>query len=277
MMSNELSIATGRTGQTIIAKLFAGATQQGTAINLTELSGQGGFYLGSVPGGTPAGHYDVLFVSAGALVGEGVLDWDGSAEVTPFAILQKINTITGGTTGANPVTVTVQDANSNPIQAAIVSLWLNGQVVATTTTNASGVASTSANNAAYTLTITAAGFNALNQSVTISGTYTATKQLSALATPTNSASGVTGYAYTYGPNGTTIEPGVTVEYQMAALQPGDTGIVDPSTQTAISDNTGLVNLTGLRPYARYRVRSSRSTKWQTIEAQAVNFTFGIVG
>ena len=79
-MANELNLNNGITGLTVTARLYSGSTQIGSAISMTEVSGAAGRYTGSMPT-TAAGVYGVLFYSAGAQIGSGKIEWDGSSEI----------------------------------------------------------------------------------------------------------------------------------------------------------------------------------------------------
>lgn len=71
----------GRVGQTITAKLYANGATLGADIAMTEIEGTGE-YTGSVPAGTPAGQYLVVFFAGPRKLASGVLAWDGSKEIT---------------------------------------------------------------------------------------------------------------------------------------------------------------------------------------------------
>lgn len=84
-MSNELNIAL-TTGRNITARLIIDGAYVGTAITCTEAPTSSGHYSGSVPGGTGAGHYSVLFLEGSTIVGTGSLVWDGTSERTELAL-----------------------------------------------------------------------------------------------------------------------------------------------------------------------------------------------
>lgn len=91
-MANEINIQY-TAGRTLQAQLYLpGWTAQGGAISMTEDSS--GLYSGDVPGGTPANDdYIVLITDTGfgVVVGQGELNWDGTAEVTPDIDSAKLN------------------------------------------------------------------------------------------------------------------------------------------------------------------------------------------
>lgn len=80
-MSQELTLSAAP-GQTFTATLMNGSTRVAQNIAMTE-SVVPGFYTGSVPGGTPAGAYKVLFLVGSTVRGAGELQWSGTAEVQP--------------------------------------------------------------------------------------------------------------------------------------------------------------------------------------------------
>jgi len=86
-MANELilRLSPSATGLTIVARLRApSGAQQGSDISCPENGTVPGYYVGSVPGATPANVYEVDFVDTVAvrLVGAGELHWSGTEELT---------------------------------------------------------------------------------------------------------------------------------------------------------------------------------------------------
>jgi hypothetical protein len=79
-MSNELNAAIGESGLTVTAALYSGGAAVGSPITMTEI-GASGVYTASVPGGTPAGTYQVVCSAGGMPRAAGELAWDGVAEV----------------------------------------------------------------------------------------------------------------------------------------------------------------------------------------------------
>lgn len=80
-MANELNIGL-TTGRTITARLILNGAYVGSAITCPETPANSGHYSGSVPGGTGAGHYSVLFLEGSTIIGSGSLVWNGTAERT---------------------------------------------------------------------------------------------------------------------------------------------------------------------------------------------------
>lgn len=120
-MPNELNIA-ARSGLTVTAQRYQSGAAVGSAISLTEV-GSSGFYTGNMTG--TAGTYQLAFLSAGANIGAGSINWDGTAEVASSAPTAADNasavwaaaarTITGGTV------TTLTNAPTVPSAASIAS------------------------------------------------------------------------------------------------------------------------------------------------------------
>jgi hypothetical protein len=68
-------------GRTVTASLYADNVLQVSGIATTD-RGQGEYY-GSLPCGTPANNYVVVFLDSGQKVASGLLYWNGTQEVTP--------------------------------------------------------------------------------------------------------------------------------------------------------------------------------------------------
>jgi hypothetical protein len=81
-MANELNIALS-TGLTVTAQAYTAGAASGSAITLSEV-GSSGFYSGNMTGS--AGTYQLVFLSGGATVGTGQINWSGTAEI-PFSTL----------------------------------------------------------------------------------------------------------------------------------------------------------------------------------------------
>jgi hypothetical protein len=81
-MANELNIALS-TGLTVTAQAYTAGAASGSAITLSEV-GSSGFYTGNMTGAS--GTYQLVFLSGGATVGTGQINWSGTAEI-PFSTL----------------------------------------------------------------------------------------------------------------------------------------------------------------------------------------------
>ena len=271
-MANELNLNNGITGLTVTARLYSGSTQIGSAISMTEVSGALGRYTGSMPS-TAAGVYGVLFYSAGAQIGSGEIEWNGTLEVTSLVLESEINAITGGGgSGANPVTITIQTTASVAIQSANVTAWKNGLIEGTLSTNVSGVAVLSLDNGTYSIVVTAAGYQGSTASLVVSGTTAQTYQLTAITITPSPSGGVTGYLYTTDTTGTVIQGGVVVSIQMTRTASGQTGeAISPVVKTVTSDSGGLAQFVGLTPGATYRFSTTRGSSWATFVAGSSTF------
>ena len=271
-MANELNLNNGITGLTVTARLYSGSTQIVSAISMTEVSGALGRYTGSMPA-TAAGVYGVLFYSAGAQIGSGKIEWNGTLEVTALVLESDINAITGGGgSGANPVTITIQTTASVAIQSATVTAWKNGLIEGTLATNVSGVAVLSLDNGTYSIVVTAAGYQGSTASLVVSGTTAQTYQLTAITITPSPAGGVTGYLYTTDTTGTVIQGGVVVSIQMTRTASGQTGeAISPVVKTVTSDSGGLAQFVGLTPGATYRFSTTRGSSWATFVAGSSAF------
>ncbi len=172
--------------------------------------------------------------------------------------------------GANTVTITVQTTGSVAIQGATVTAWSGVSIVGTGTTNASGVAVLSLNDATYTLNVSASGFNGSSASLVVSGTTAHTYQLTALTITPSTPPEVTGWLVTRVDGVATA--GISVTIAMSRTPTGDTGslfVGDPT--TVESDEDGLCEFTGLIPDATYRIRRGGTTWEGTFVADDVTF------
>lgn len=92
-MANELQFygLIAQTGLTVVARVYTDAgAQVGSDVSCPEV-GTSAIYIGNMPV-TVAGTYAVRFVSAGEAVGSGVIEWDGTAEVTGVITKAAIDT-----------------------------------------------------------------------------------------------------------------------------------------------------------------------------------------
>ncbi len=173
--------------------------------------------------------------------------------------------------GANTVTITVNDG-ATAIQGATVTAKVNGSIVGSATTNVSGVAVLALDNSMPTIVITASGFNGSSASLAISGDTIHTYSLTAISITPSTPPAVTGYAYTYEADGTTIKPNVAVYYRMTRTETGDTGaIVSDATSSVTSNGSGLAQFSGLRAGATYQAKTDTMTNWHSFVADDVTF------
>lgn len=89
------------TGRTVTAQAYQGASTVGASFSLAEI-GSTGLYFAAYPS-LSAGEYLIAFSASGAVIGSGVLVWDGTKEITPADVL-RVNgyAIAGAGTEANP-------------------------------------------------------------------------------------------------------------------------------------------------------------------------------
>lgn len=156
--------------------------------------------------------------------------------------------------GANAVTITVNDG-ATAIQSAVVSAWSGSTLVATGTTNVSGVVVLSLNSATYSINITAAGFNgSAGNSLVVSGATSQTYSLTAIAITPSDPPEVTGYLYCYDQFGNT-QAGVPHTLVLQTAPSGDAGAsLSQRPRTVVSASDGLVEFTGLVQGAVYTVK-----------------------
>jgi hypothetical protein len=187
-----------------------------------------------------------------------VNDGTASAQWSSTALA---NVPVSGGTGARSVTITVRDASANPIQNASVRIYRTGESYILST-NASGVAAFSLDDATWTVAITAAGFSfsptSLVVSANVSQTYTMTTAGGGV-TPSEPPF-CTGFWVVYNQNGT-VQAGAQVSIQASAPPTGSTGIVmEDAVRTATADANGIVQFSNLikgATYIVYRTGSSR--------------------
>lgn len=169
--------------------------------------------------------------------------------------LQKLSEqVTLNGIGANTVTITVNDGTS-PIQLAHVAAWSGSQLVATGTTNASGVTILSLDNGTYNINITANGFNgSAGNSLVVSGATSHTYSLTTLTITPSEPPEVTGYLYCYDQFGV-VQAGVPHTLTLIQAPSGDTGTsLSQRPRTVMSASDGLVEFTGMIALAVYTIR-----------------------
>ena len=185
---------------------------------------------------------------------------DGTASAQWSSTAMQNIPVAGGT-GARSVTITVRDSSSNPIQNASVRVYRTGESFILST-NASGVAAFSLDDATWTVAITATGFSFTPATLVVGG------NVSQAYTMTTAGGGVTpseppfctGFWTVYNQNGT-IQAGAQVSIQASSPPVGSTGIVmEDAVRTATADNSGVVQFSNLikgATYIVYRTGSSR--------------------
>lgn len=159
----------------------------------------------------------------------------------------------GGGSGANSVTITIDDG-SDPVESASVRVS-KGAETYVLQTDADGEAAFSLDAGTWTVRAVRQGYAQLaTQTLVVDGTETVTYSLTALdISPPDSPEQVTGYAYCYDADGAE-ESGVTVYIKMVKKPANSTGhhySYQPAELT--SDGDGLIEHTGLFPGATYRI------------------------
>ena len=169
-MSNELNInlPPGLTGVT--ASLYCAGALAQAGISLSEVSGAGGQYSGSMPA-VAAGDYIVEFFQGGQLRGSGLISWTGTSEITPS------NTLT--TTALNAAVSTLA-GDITASQTAIIGAMPSTAGLATTA-NVTGAVSTLAGDitASQTAIISAMGGGSTSISITVPPEVAAASQIPA--------------------------------------------------------------------------------------------------
>lgn len=171
-------------------------------------------------------------------------------------------------TGARVVTITVRTSGAVPIQNATVRLTRTGETL-TATTNVSGVAVFSADDATWTVSITAAGYTFTPVSLVVDGTEAVTYTMTSTGSITPSvAPQTTGYWTVYDKDGV-LDPGAHVHIEVAQIPKTSTGIaVEDTSRQGTADSNGVVSFTNMFPGVTYRVRIDGSSKYHNITVPA---------
>lgn len=164
-----------------------------------------------------------------------------SGAASNATILAAVAALSVGGNGSNPVTITVTDTSSNPLQGASVSLWDNGTPYTATATNVDGVTSISMATATYQVNISLAGFTFAPVNLSVTGATSQMYPMTAVTIPTTSVPGktiISGQAFS---TNTSDAAGQVISIQQIAKTPAVLGgqfnaDVDKSTITA-SDGT----------------------------------------
>lgn len=180
---------------------------------------------------------------------------------------------TGAGTGANLVTVTINDG-TNPLEGAKIRATLGAQSWLSQPTNASGVSQLNLDDGTWTISITLPGYQIAPQSLVVPGadpTYSMTLVVLAPSEPNQ----VTGYLRCYDVAGVAqAAVSVTIEVDRTDEAPAPSGIAhDAGKRTATSDVNGLVQWTNLFPGLTYIVQREDGVTGRrrvTIPATAVD-------
>jgi len=202
----------------------------------------------------------------------------GADSDTLETISDQIDGVSGGTgTGARSVTITVNDGTS-PLETAKVRVT-QGAETYLGTTNSSGVATFSLDDATWTVRVTKPGYTLSAQTLIVNGTETVTYSMTAVSVAAPSDPGLSRLVATcYGIDGQP-EDGVKVHFQLTSGT-GTAGIVhDSGVRTITSNADGELMVDGERPEfvigATYRARRGNVGQWveKTIP-DADSFTWG---
>lgn len=162
--------------------------------------------------------------------------------------------------GAYTITITVNDGTT-ALQGAIVRVT-EGVTTITGTTNASGVVVFALDAASWSLAITKPGYSYTPTTLTVSGTASFTRSMTAV-TPASPAAPTlsTGTIICYGTDGLP-ESGAKV-YVVLVSGPGDAGAALDGAETTLTANgSGVATHTGFVRGAVYKARRGTSGTWQ---------------
>jgi len=174
--------------------------------------------------------------------------------------------------GANTVTITVDDDSDNLLENAEVTIWSNGTIIDRQSTNASGVATLNADDGTYTLIVavpTGGYSSSTNSGFSVSGTTSASVELTAHVTTPSAAGQVTGRGYVYVDGVATAGKTVTI-VGVRAPESGTnaTGIVDQRNKSVTTDANGMYQFIGLFPGVTYAVAAAGDIQETTIPTDA---------
>lgn len=226
------------TGQTLTVKLFAlGSDTIVDTASATEAINRKSIYTADFTD-IPAGTYRAVIFKSSNGVANGFVTLALIDDV-----YELLNDLPETISGANVVTITVQDSDTNPIAGANIRLSTSTNLIDEKTTNSSGIGILGANNNTYTLTVTAAGYSSsVNTSFTVSGTTSSTITLNANSISTPSSPGLCTVGFTVLLNGTAV-PGATVAAALIDQNSATDGnILSLQTTTATTDANGNAEL-----------------------------------
>lgn len=221
---------------TKVRKFFQLIARKDTAIatdNATELSEL------NANGGSGAGAYSQATDSLEAIRDRGDAAWTTGSGGG------------GSGTGARTVTITVNDGTT-ALQNARVRLT-EGANTFTAQTNASGVATFNVDDATYTVAITKAGYSYSGTTLAVSASTSVTYSMTAITITPSTGDQTTGYLTTLDETGQ-AEANVSIYVSLSDV-PDDYGLaLDEATRTVVSDEDGLVEITGMVKGATYNLR-----------------------
>lgn len=164
----------------------------------------------------------------------------------------------GGLTGANVVTITVNDGTT-VLEGAKVRLKEGVLGTGVLATNVSGVVTFSVDNATWQVSITKPGYTFTPTTLVVDGTETVTYSMTPVSVAASNPGQVTGYLYCYDEDGV-IETGVSVNIQQLSPGTGSGVAYDSAIRTEVSNVAGLVSFTGLFEGASYALWRGTNVK-----------------
>ena len=116
-MANELQYfgdTDTESGLTVVARIYdATGVQSGADIPTTEAAGAAAIYVGNMPT-VAAGQYGVRFFNGSVLLGQGCINWDGTAEINDVTLDADVDAISAAITALN-------DLSAADVAAELVS------------------------------------------------------------------------------------------------------------------------------------------------------------
>lgn len=193
----------------------------------------------------------------------GVASPTGTVNEIPLVdVATNVLNIPGTATGANTVTLTIQNGTS-PIQGAKVRLT-NGAQSYLGTTDANGVVTFNLDSLTWTVAITASGYTFSGASLIVSADTTRTYSMTLLSITPSNPGYTTGYATCYDETGV-AEASVVVTATIVQLDSSDVGhVYDTAVLSETSDVDGLVQFPNLVLGATYRFTRGTKEKLITI-------------
>lgn len=225
-----------------------------------------------------SGDFTLHLLDGSAVMGVGSV-WDVTNTASTFYEQDLVQPSSGGGgsgSGAYVVTITVNDGVT-ALQNATVRLTDGGNSY-TATTDVSGVASYSLDNATYTVSITKGGYSFTPTTLAVSGATSHAYSMTAVSVTPSDPGQTTGYVTIYTAEHVAAS-GATVEIQILKLANGTTGSgIDDPLLSGTTNGSGYVEFTGLPRLATYqaRVNGGKWAKGVTLDASSTPLA-GVLG
>lgn len=258
---------TGLTGVTAVAVPYGAINTSGTVVNLAEYTNDPGNYAGTT---SVTGDVKLQVLIGSDLYPDPFYAFIGSSGVV-VATTTHGNTTQGQ--GPYPVAISVQDIDDNPLQNAVMNVFQNGLVVATTLpTGTDGIAAVSLPPGTYILMIFCPGFlpfDGTSSPRTVSSPgYSAQIRLATQTITPSTPPEVTGYLTCVDQHGNALQ---AVLHTVIMLGANGTGASLSSIPiVARSASNGVVEFTGLIAGATYTISRQGG---KTVQFVAGNTTF----